>query len=183
MRVLVEHSRGMSGSDMKELCRNAATSPIRELVRQGNVGADLLARSQGEGVQLRPLNIKDFIDPGGSSIVAHAQSDILSPIMPLVSTQRIKTQSWDITGRRAWAWVSSMRQWVRMGRSLLRGLDTIGILGSSLLTVRLAYHYFPAFTLFLYRCLVRILFSLPSEVYLLLSFLSFFIFRGGIPFL
>ncbi|KAH9024202.1 P-loop containing nucleoside triphosphate hydrolase protein [Lactarius pseudohatsudake] len=183
MRVLVEHSKGMSGSDMEELCRNAATSPIRELVRQGNGGVDLLSRSQGEGLELRPLNIKDFIDPGGSSTVVHAQSDILGPIRPLVSTQSIKTQSWGITGSRGRAWVSSMCQWVTMGRSPLRGLGTTGILGSSLLTVRVAHHYFPAFTLFLYRCLVRILSSLPVEVYLLLTFLSFFIFRGSIPFL
>ncbi|KAH9175569.1 P-loop containing nucleoside triphosphate hydrolase protein [Lactarius sanguifluus] len=185
MRVLVDHSRGMSGSDLKELCRNAATLPIRELVRQGDGGVDLLSHSQGEGLELRPLNIKDFIDPGSSSIVAHAQSDILGPIRPLVSTQSIRTQSCDSdrTGSRAWAWVSSMCQWVTMGRSLLRGLGAFGILGSSLLTVRLAYHYFPAFTLSLYRCLVRILFSLPSEVYIMLSFLSFFIVRGRIPFL
>ncbi|KAH9018127.1 P-loop containing nucleoside triphosphate hydrolase protein [Lactarius hengduanensis] len=181
MWVLVEHSRGMSGSDLKELCRNAATSPIRELVRQ-NGGVDLLARSQGEGLELRPLNIKDFIDSGGSSTVVHAQSDIPGPIRPLVSTQSITTQSRGITGSRARAWVSSMCQWVTMGMSPLRGLGTFGILGS-FLTVRLAHHYFPAFTSFLYRCLVRIISSLPSEVYLLLTFLSFFIFRGSIPFL
>ncbi|KAH9033626.1 P-loop containing nucleoside triphosphate hydrolase protein [Lactarius pseudohatsudake] len=184
MRVLVEQSRGMSGSDLKELCRNAATLPIRELVRQGNGGVDLLARSQDEGLELRPLNIKDFIDPGGSSTVVHvhAQSDILGTIRPLVSTQSIKTQSWGITGSRVREWVSSMCQWVTMGRSPLRGLGPFGILGS-FLTVRLAHHYFPAFTSFLYRCLVRIILSLPSEVYLLLAFLSFFIFRGSIPFL
>ncbi len=47
MRALAEYSRGKSGSDLKELCRNAAMLPVRELVRQ-NGDVTLLARSQDE---------------------------------------------------------------------------------------------------------------------------------------
>ncbi|KAI9442941.1 ATPase [Lactarius indigo] len=63
MRALVEHSDGMSGSDLRELCRNAATLPLGELVRQGNGDISHLARGRGEGLELRPLTIKDFISP------------------------------------------------------------------------------------------------------------------------
>ncbi|KAI9442937.1 ATPase [Lactarius indigo] len=71
MQVLVEHSSGKSGSDLKELCREAAMLPVRELLRQGNGDAAFLARGQGEGLELRPLTIKDFITPGRSSVVVH----------------------------------------------------------------------------------------------------------------
>ncbi|KAI9442938.1 ATPase [Lactarius indigo] len=48
MRALVEYSDGMSGSDLKELCRNAATLALGELVRQGNGDISHLARGRGE---------------------------------------------------------------------------------------------------------------------------------------
>ena len=48
MRDLAEASRGKSGSDLKELCRNAAMLPVRELVRQAKGDVELLARTQDE---------------------------------------------------------------------------------------------------------------------------------------
>ncbi|KAI9453254.1 P-loop containing nucleoside triphosphate hydrolase protein [Lactarius psammicola] len=65
MRALAEYSRGKSGSDLKELCRNAAMLPVRELVRQANGDVALLARIQDEGLERRPLTIGDFIGPDG----------------------------------------------------------------------------------------------------------------------
>jgi SpoVK/Ycf46/Vps4 family AAA+-type ATPase len=80
LRALAEYSRGKSGSDLKELCRNAAMLPVRELVRKANGDFARLAQSQKEvrlcfnwlvypvtrtaqGFDLRPLTIMDFIDP------------------------------------------------------------------------------------------------------------------------
>ncbi|KAI9436486.1 AAA-domain-containing protein [Lactarius indigo] len=96
MRALVEHSDGMSGSDLKELCRNAATSPLGELVRQGNGDISHLARGRGEGLELRPLTIKDFISPGGSSVVVRAQSDVLGSERPPYHTQYNGMQTLEI---------------------------------------------------------------------------------------
>jgi SpoVK/Ycf46/Vps4 family AAA+-type ATPase len=84
IRALAEFSKGKSGSDLKELCRNAAMLPVRELVRKANGNMALLARGQEEvrlrlhflrpiysvmiaqGFNLRPLTIEDFLDPDGS---------------------------------------------------------------------------------------------------------------------
>ncbi|KAI9442940.1 AAA-domain-containing protein [Lactarius indigo] len=55
MRILAEYSRGKSGSDLKELCRDAAMLPVRELVCQGNGDISLLARGKGK-VRTRPLS-------------------------------------------------------------------------------------------------------------------------------
>ena len=52
IRALAEYSRGKSGSDLKELCRNAAMLPVRELVRKANGDFARLAQDQKE-VRLR----------------------------------------------------------------------------------------------------------------------------------
>jgi SpoVK/Ycf46/Vps4 family AAA+-type ATPase len=86
MRALAEYSGGRSGSDLKELCRNAAMFPVRELVRKANGDFARLAQGQKEvrlrytrlvypvtptaqGFNLRPLTIEDFIDPDSVSTV------------------------------------------------------------------------------------------------------------------
>jgi SpoVK/Ycf46/Vps4 family AAA+-type ATPase len=56
LRDLAECSRGKSGSDLKELCRNAAMLPVRELVRQAKGDVALLARTQEE-VRTRILSV------------------------------------------------------------------------------------------------------------------------------
>ena len=48
MRHLAEHAKGKSGSDLKEVCRNAAMLPVREFVRKANGDVSLLARGQEE---------------------------------------------------------------------------------------------------------------------------------------
>jgi SpoVK/Ycf46/Vps4 family AAA+-type ATPase len=52
VRVLAEYATGKSGSDLKELCRDAAMLPVRELVRKANGDVARLAQGQGE-VRLR----------------------------------------------------------------------------------------------------------------------------------
>jgi SpoVK/Ycf46/Vps4 family AAA+-type ATPase len=100
MRVLAEYSRGKSGSDLKELCRNAAMLPVRELVRKANGDFARLAQGQKEvrlcftwlvypvtrtaqGFDLRPLTIEDFIDPDRVSTVVDPELDHVKGVDPL----------------------------------------------------------------------------------------------------
>lgn len=45
---LAEESDGLSGSDLKELCRNAAMRPMREFIRGAGDDHETLSRSQDE---------------------------------------------------------------------------------------------------------------------------------------
>ncbi|CAM0141815.1 mitochondrial dynamin GTPase Msp1 [Umbelopsis sp. WA50703] len=63
---LIEATAGFSGSDLKEICRNAAMIPVREYVRSvepkdhdGDASNDLLGIDM-ENVQIRPLKLEDF---------------------------------------------------------------------------------------------------------------------------
>jgi len=99
IRALAEYSRGKSGSDLKELCRNAAMLPVRELVRKANGDFARLAQGQKEvrlrfiwpvhlvtrttqGFDLRPLTIQDFIDSesDGVSTVVGPELDRIDPL-------------------------------------------------------------------------------------------------------
>jgi len=78
MRLLAERTEGMSGSDLKELCRNAAMLPVRETIRRAEGDIERLARDQEkvrlpfsrfdysvthctyQDLILRPLTIEDF---------------------------------------------------------------------------------------------------------------------------
>lgn len=46
IRELATAAEGKSGSDLKEICRNAAMLPVREFVRKADGDPELLARSQ-----------------------------------------------------------------------------------------------------------------------------------------
>ncbi|OBZ71161.1 Protein MSP1 [Grifola frondosa] len=48
LHVLAQQSDGLSGSDLKELCRNAAMRPMRELMREAGDDHEKLARCQDE---------------------------------------------------------------------------------------------------------------------------------------
>ena len=48
MRKLAEETDGLSGSDLKELCRNAAMRPMREFIRGAGDDHEQLSRSQEE---------------------------------------------------------------------------------------------------------------------------------------
>ncbi|ETW82235.1 AAA family ATPase, CDC48 subfamily [Heterobasidion irregulare TC 32-1] len=68
IRMLAESAEGLSGSDLRELCRNAAMVPVREYVRQAGGNAALLAQGQAEGFDLRPLTLTDFLQTDGISM-------------------------------------------------------------------------------------------------------------------
>ena len=48
MVALAERTEGLSGSDLKELCRNAAMLPMREMLREVGDNTDELARLHKE---------------------------------------------------------------------------------------------------------------------------------------
>ena len=54
LHLLAERSVGLSGSDLHELCRNAAMLPVREYVRQTAMNEEALAKGQLE-VCIHPL--------------------------------------------------------------------------------------------------------------------------------
>jgi SpoVK/Ycf46/Vps4 family AAA+-type ATPase len=55
---LVSATQGFSGSDIKEMCRNAAMVPLREYLRMH--GKDLDKRRLEATTELRPLSTNDF---------------------------------------------------------------------------------------------------------------------------
>ncbi|KAH9948246.1 AAA-domain-containing protein [Amylocystis lapponica] len=67
VRELAQQSEGLSGSDLKELCRNAAMRPMREFIREAADDRDMLDRCQEEGFMLRPLTFEDFFHSDGGS--------------------------------------------------------------------------------------------------------------------
>jgi SpoVK/Ycf46/Vps4 family AAA+-type ATPase len=71
---LAELTEGFSGSDLRELCRNAAMVPVREYMRSASLDQELLSKGQQEGFNLRPLAIEDFVNRDGASN--------LQPIVP-----------------------------------------------------------------------------------------------------
>ena len=48
MHLLAQRSVAMSGSDLRELCRNAAMLPVREYVRETSTDQEALAKGQLE---------------------------------------------------------------------------------------------------------------------------------------
>ena len=56
---LIAATEGYSGSDIKEMCRNAAMIPLREYLRVH--GKDLEQRLVRKGPDLRPLTTSDFL--------------------------------------------------------------------------------------------------------------------------
>ena len=48
IRILAEQADGLSGSDLKELCRNAAMIPMREFMRTADGDSERLAQCQSE---------------------------------------------------------------------------------------------------------------------------------------
>ncbi|TFK27678.1 ATPase [Coprinopsis marcescibilis] len=64
---LAAQTEGLSGSDLRELCRNAAMVPVREYMRSTRNNEELMAKGQLEGFDLRPLTLEDFFAHDGSS--------------------------------------------------------------------------------------------------------------------
>lgn len=84
MAELGQRTEKYSGSDLKEMCRNAAMLPMRELLREVGDDREQLSRLQREvsfvfntkvplphiadqGFELRPLVLEDFFFTDGTS--------------------------------------------------------------------------------------------------------------------
>jgi len=60
LSVLAERTEGLSGSDLKELCRNAAMAPVREYMKKMEGDPTRLAKMESKDLKLRPLTLDDF---------------------------------------------------------------------------------------------------------------------------
>lgn len=61
---LVRVSAGMSGSDIKEACRDAAMGPVREYIRRKKADGTLQSRRGVEASDVRGLRTEDFFGTG-----------------------------------------------------------------------------------------------------------------------
>ncbi len=112
MEVLAQRTGGLSGSDLKEVCRNAAMSPVREFVRETGGDRDLLEKGRIEvcclfsylsvdvqelrftpcdsssnvlqGYKLRPLKVEDFflVDAPSTPVAALAEQSRIDEFNP-----------------------------------------------------------------------------------------------------
>ncbi|KAH7099553.1 AAA-domain-containing protein [Auriculariales sp. MPI-PUGE-AT-0066] len=57
---LAARTQDLSGSDLKELCRNAAMAPVREYLQLHGSDPETLKRTTAAGIDLRPLTLTDF---------------------------------------------------------------------------------------------------------------------------
>lgn len=62
--ILADQTDGFSGSDLQELCRNAAMVPLKEYMRS----PEGLTVDVPEGFTLRPLTLRDFVDHDGDML-------------------------------------------------------------------------------------------------------------------
>ncbi|KJA23297.1 hypothetical protein HYPSUDRAFT_40129 [Hypholoma sublateritium FD-334 SS-4] len=76
--ILAEQTEGLSGSDLRELCRNAAMVPVREFMRSSTGNPKALEKGQLEGFDLRPLSVDDFFAHDGSSPLPPRGADLRS---------------------------------------------------------------------------------------------------------
>ncbi|KAF5315220.1 hypothetical protein D9619_007254 [Psilocybe cf. subviscida] len=67
IQTLAAQTEGLSGSDLRELCRNAAMVPVREFMRSSSGNHDVLLKGQLEGFDLRPLAVADFFAQDATS--------------------------------------------------------------------------------------------------------------------
>ncbi|KAK1221153.1 mitochondrial dynamin GTPase Msp1 [Marasmius sp. AFHP31] len=70
LEMLAQISEGLSGSDLKELCRNAAMLPIREYMRANLSNGQVLDQEQLATFKPRPLVLQDFLTQEGVSLLA-----------------------------------------------------------------------------------------------------------------
>lgn len=68
---VVEQTAGMSGSDIKEACRNAAMVSMREYIRENFVNGKRV--NEDEEINVRPLRTSDFFRLGVSESVSPGQ--------------------------------------------------------------------------------------------------------------
>ncbi|KAG6805927.1 hypothetical protein H0H87_003425, partial [Tephrocybe sp. NHM501043] len=74
--TLAAQCQGCSGSDLKELCRNAAMIPVREYIRSTGGQPEILEKGQNEeGFNIRALTLSDFFAADGTSPLPPLESE------------------------------------------------------------------------------------------------------------
>ncbi|KAG1844614.1 hypothetical protein DFJ58DRAFT_25052 [Suillus subalutaceus] len=68
LRILASQTTGFSGSDLRELCRNAAMVPVRECMRAMEHDEEALTKVEKEGFNMRSLTLTDFYEAEGSTL-------------------------------------------------------------------------------------------------------------------
>ncbi|KAF8835934.1 AAA-domain-containing protein [Paxillus ammoniavirescens] len=86
--VLAAQTSGFSGSDLRELCRNAAMVPVRECMRQMAHDEEALKKVQAEGFTMRPLALTDFYEAEGSTLTSPDPEDEPLPLNNVVSIMK-----------------------------------------------------------------------------------------------
>lgn len=61
LEAVVLNTRGLSGSDLKELCREAALNSMREYIRDNYKDGKKLSKDAEDGSKVRPLRTTDFL--------------------------------------------------------------------------------------------------------------------------
>ncbi|KAE9401666.1 AAA-domain-containing protein [Gymnopus androsaceus JB14] len=61
LEILARVSEGLSGSDLKEMCRTAAMVPVREYMRENLSNGEVLTEEQLKDFKPRPVTVKDFL--------------------------------------------------------------------------------------------------------------------------
>ncbi|KAG9037042.1 hypothetical protein FRB95_006895 [Tulasnella sp. JGI-2019a] len=65
---LARKTNGLSGSDLQEICRNAAMAPVREYMRENGGDPVAMMKAQNETVfKMRPLTAADFLSEENAS--------------------------------------------------------------------------------------------------------------------
>ncbi|KZT39935.1 AAA-domain-containing protein [Sistotremastrum suecicum HHB10207 ss-3] len=72
-KALAMQTEGLSGSDLKEICRNAAMVPVREYMREHGGDPAIMAKARTEGYTMRPLTINDFLIGNADTIIDSSQ--------------------------------------------------------------------------------------------------------------
>lgn len=104
LSTLVAISEGLSGSDLKEMCRNAAMVPVREYMREhagelasltssltSSSSLETEGLSKAEGImkefKIRPLQLSDFLVQDGETPGPLANSDPVHDVLPLTDAE------------------------------------------------------------------------------------------------
>ncbi|KAJ3735941.1 P-loop containing nucleoside triphosphate hydrolase protein [Lentinula guzmanii] len=76
IEILARASEGLSGSDLKELCRAAAMVPVREYMRENLSNGEVLTEDQLKNFKPRPVTLQDFLSFENSGLLS-------KPVSPL----------------------------------------------------------------------------------------------------
>ncbi|KAG1810832.1 ATPase [Suillus subaureus] len=87
LHILASQTTGFSGSDLRELCRNAAMVPVRECMRAMEHDEEALTKVEKEGFSMRSLTLTDFYEAEGSTLQPPDPEDEAISLQAFVDTR------------------------------------------------------------------------------------------------